>query len=749
MSQPTAEQVVLGCILRDNRIYREAAKAISGDDFSNPHLGAIFDGMCRDIAGGAMVDAATIELSFPDWGVRGINPAEPWLWLDAAVHPGYIHRAVLLVKAASLRRTGRAVFEQGLVELSDPSIDPAAAIEKANRGLVQRSRHEMESVPLYEIMQIEDETDWVIPGLLERRDRLILTGHEGLGKALDVQTPILTTAGWKTMGTLHVGDYVYGRDGKPTRVTFATGIQYDRDCYLVTFSDGAQIIADADHLWETENYYERQATARLARRGETKSRGTDQRSKMPRPKVRTTREIADTLHARGGHTLNHSIEVCQPLEGLTIDFNVSPYILGAWLGDGTTADGHFTIGDADAGWFTRKFEAEGWPVHATRAPLRHSAYGLRVALREAGVLGDKHIPDVYLGASREQRLALLQGLMDTDGTISQGEAPVCEFSVMSERLALDVWSLVTSLGIKATFSEGTASIQGRVVGTRYRIRFQTDLPVFALPRKAGRVRPLRTRRSRLRYITNVEPIDSVPVRCIQVDSPDHLYLAGRALVPTHNTTMVRQLLIAPAAGVHPFTNQEIDPITALVIDAENTAKQWKRSTRWLVNQALRVGGQDPTGRVHLALSGRVDLLDPSVLGGIHRLIDQKKPDIVFIGPLYRLAVQMNNDEQIAPVIAALDTIRDRNVALVIEAHAGHAIGPGGVRDVRPRGSSALLGWPEFGYGIRHDTSPDAGPKSFDFVAWRGAREARDWPQRLIRGEWQLGDWPWVVADPLN
>ena len=67
----------------------------------------------------------------------------------------------------------------------------------------------------------------------------------------------------------------------------------------------------------------------------------------------------------------------------------------------------------------------------------------------------------------------------------------------------------------------------------------------------------------------------------------------------------------------------------------------------------------------------------------------------------------------------------------------------GVRDVRPRGSSALLGWPEFGFGIRKDVSVDANANAFEFVAWRGAREQRDWPERLIRGDWSLGDWPWV------
>jgi replicative DNA helicase len=211
------------------------------------------------------------------------------------------------------------------------------------------------------------------------------------------------------------------------------------------------------------------------------------------------------------------------------------------------------------------------------------------------------------------------------------------------------------------------------------------------------------------------------------------------------TTLVRQLLISAAAGIHPFTLAQFDPIRVLAIDAENTARQWMRASRWMVNLAIKQAKVDPSPNVRMALSGRINLLDPLILGGIHRLIDEHKPDIVFIGPLYRLAVQMNNDEQIAPVIAALDAIRDRGVALIIEAHAGHATGPGGVRDVRPRGSSALMGWPEFGFGLRAAPIEEAGENVYDFVAWRGSREERDWPRQVRRGDWQMGDWPWVAV----
>jgi replicative DNA helicase len=205
--------------------------------------------------------------------------------------------------------------------------------------------------------------------------------------------------------------------------------------------------------------------------------------------------------------------------------------------------------------------------------------------------------------------------------------------------------------------------------------------------------------------------------------------------------MARQLILLPAAGLHPFTFERIEPIRALVIDAENTAKQWKRNSGYLAHQAQLQGGHDPAERTYMAISGRVDILDPRTQGQIHRLIDRHDPQIVFIGPLYRIAMKLNSDDEVAPVIAALDAIRDRNVALVMEAHAGHATDSTGDRGVRPRGSSALMGWPEFGFGIRPSMTDD----EYEFVAWRGQREQRDWPETLRRGNWKLAEFPWVPA----
>jgi replicative DNA helicase len=128
------------------------------------------------------------------------------------------------------------------------------------------------------------------------------------------------------------------------------------------------------------------------------------------------------------------------------------------------------------------------------------------------------------------------------------------------------------------------------------------------------------------------------------------------------------------------------------------------------------------------------------LGQVHRLIDEFEPDVLFVGPLYRLTSRaINSDDDAAPLLSALDTLRDRGVALVMEAHAGHAVSSGGDREMRPRGSAALMGWPEFGMGIRQSK---VDPSTFDLVRWRGDRDQRNWPRFMKRG----GVWSWTPTE---
>jgi recombination protein RecA len=295
----------------------------------------------------------------------------------------------------------------------------------------------------------------------------------------------------------------------------------------------------------------------------------------------------------------------------------------------------------------------------------HKAVSLPAQLRELGVLGDKHIPESYLHGSVAQRLALLQGLMDTDGTVSATGAEVgrgagaarCEFSVVSKRLASDVHELLLGLGIKATLHEGPALLKGRVVGTRYRLGFQTNLPVFRLPRKAARLIPLRTRRATLRYITTVEPVPSVPVRCIQVDHPSHTYLAGRECVPTHNTTVALHAAASAqkAGGIAAFIDAEhaLDPdyaknlgvdTDALLVSQPDTGEQAQEIADMLIRSSAidvviidsvaalvpRAEIEGEMGDTHVGLQAR---LMSQALRKLAGALNQTKTTMIFINQL--------------------------------------------------------------------------------------------------------------------
>jgi hypothetical protein len=216
---------------------------------------------------------------------------------------------------------------------------------------------------------------------------------------------------------------------------------------------------------------------------------------------------------------------------------------------------------------------------------------------------------------------------------------------------------------------------------------------------------------------------------------DRLVLTGAE--GAGKTTFVRQLALLSASGIHPTTFQRIEPVRVLVVDAENTERQWRRAVRAVTERARAKGVADPGDVVNITSGNRIDITKGSHLGEIHRLIDRHKPDVVFIGPLYKLVPKaINSDDDAAPLIVGLDSLRERDVALVMEAHAGKGTSMDGERDLRPRGSAALLGWPEFGMGLRpvHED-----PDMVAVVKWRGDRDERAWPKYLRRG----GEWPWT------
>jgi FtsK alpha domain/Ftsk gamma domain/FtsK/SpoIIIE family/4TM region of DNA translocase FtsK/SpoIIIE/LAGLIDADG-like domain len=262
-----------------------------------------------------------------------------------------------------------------------------------------------------------------------------------------------------------------------------------------------------------------------------------QRTKCTGPRVVTTQDIHGSLRVDG--YVNHSIDVCGALDHPESDLPVDPYVLGCWLGDGHSFSAQFTCADRE---IIANIETAGFEVRKQAwSPYAWGIIGLRKHLHELGLLGNKHVPDAYLRAAPKQRLALLQGLMDTDG--SNGRNGSVQFTNTNRRLAEAVVELAVSLGHKAVLREGRATLQGRDCGPKYGSTWTPPDPVFRLSRKLDRQKLTDHRGVQgVRYIVDVRPVPSRPVRCITVDAADHLYLASRSCIPTHNSVSLNVLV---------------------------------------------------------------------------------------------------------------------------------------------------------------------------------------------------------------
>lgn len=211
------------------------------------------------------------------------------------------------------------------------------------------------------------------------------------------------------------------------------------------------------------------------------------------------------------------------------------------------------------------------------------------------------------------------------------------------------------------------------------------------------------------------------------------------------TLWLRQFGITAASGIHPTTWEPLDrAVKILYVDVENSEKQWRRETQHIAQLSADKGLEPPHENIHVHCGGRMNLTRDRDLGLVHKLVDEHDPDILFIGPIYRLAPSVNNDEEASPLIAALDTLRDRGLAMLMEAHIPKSQDTNGKRNLAPRGSAALMGWPEFGLGLAASDDKFGA----DVIPWRGHRDKnRLWPTKLWTGT--RNSYPWVpdnVAD---
>jgi len=367
---------------------------------------------------------------------------------------------------------------------------------------------------------------------------LILAGR-GFGKALDLSTAIPTPSGWTRLGDIAAGDAVFDESGRPCRVTAVHEVPAPEVAYRLHFSDGTSLDACSDHQWVTWTHAERKSFLR--------SRSMRDRSRFPPewpawrsihrgPQVRTTQAIVDTFtHGTRGDT-NHCVPTCGPLELPDAALPIDPYVLGAWLGNGASASGDVFGHEDDLPHVRAQFERAGIRTTTRRDPQAFGTRGLHAALRAEGLLHAKRVPAVYLRASAAQRLALLQGLMDSDGGGSQGSGQV-EFCNTNHGLARAVVELARSLGQKPVIAEGRSTLYGVDKGPKWRVTWRPTVNVFRLPRKLAQTKRPTSQglRNHHRMIVRFERIGSRPMRCLTVDSPHSMFLAGEAMIPTHNT----------------------------------------------------------------------------------------------------------------------------------------------------------------------------------------------------------------------
>ena len=337
-----------------------------------------------------------------------------------------------------------------------------------------------------------------------------------MGKALWEETPILTSNGWSTMGNLKVGDYVYDENGNETLIIDKTTRQLNRRCYEVEFMHGEKIIADAEHDWVI-----------IDSNGKDRTITTEQMASLPPRK--TSKSSLGVKIKKSSH-IDFKSNTVLP---------INPYDFGIWLGDGFSRTNKMTIHIDD--YYEYKNN-----INLTEKKFRKGSTTCvdtilldvdKNKLKDMNQIKNKHIPESYLFTSLNNRLELLRGLMDSDGSVEKNG--VCRFYQSNLSLITDVRLLLSTLGIKSTIRSKETGYK-----TAYTLAFvYNENDIFKLPRKLERqYNNLNHKKNYHFYIRSITEVDSVPVYCITVDNPTHLFLAGKTLIPTHNCVINETLI---------------------------------------------------------------------------------------------------------------------------------------------------------------------------------------------------------------
>ncbi len=520
-----------------------------------------------------LVEAGTRVVQYGYAGAEGADVAD------------IVDRAQAEIYDVTERRTSEDFLP--LEDLLQPTMDEIDAIA-SNGGIAK-------GVPTG-FTELDEVTNGLHAGQM-----IVLAARPGMGKALALDTPLPTPTGWTTMGDVRVGDLLLDAQGHPTRVVAATDVMVGRPCYEIEFSDGTVIVADEQHQWLTDTRGSRKS-AQSAASGYNRHRNQRTLPAVRTTKEIAETLRCATGDRRLNHSVTNAQALQLPDANLLVPpYTLGAWLGDGTTASAsiTCADSEILMQIEGEGILVAPSKAKlrhylrlpaedataarmcevcgrefmpqtsqvrtcgrscGGRVRFVSPPVpaptcsqcgapssglrmcqacRNSVGSVQARLREINVLGNKHIPNNYLRGSELQRRALLAGLLDTDGTVTNGGA--VQFSVTDRRLAHDVYELVVSLGYRCQIA--TKSVKGRTDASSiaYILNFSTSDEVFRLARKMlvhkERCRAVNTSRSGSRFVTAVRAILSIPVRCVEVSNDAHMYLAGRSMVPTHNSTL--------------------------------------------------------------------------------------------------------------------------------------------------------------------------------------------------------------------
>lgn len=406
-----------------------------------------------------------------------------------------------------------------------------------NKAFVYIAEHASEHFPFFVVtMDRSYEMRWFHRLIAEKCQQLYEGSIKKLmvfmppqhGKALSVDTPVYTAnRGFVSHGELIHGDVVFSPQGTPVRVLNTT-THYLHPCEKITFADGTTLIASVNHEWGC--YIP-----------------NSDHKPIFHPRIET-QAIMTCRYDRSPYiTTNKS------LHNAPLDFDIDPYHLGVWLGDGCSDNKRMTKGASDVAFFT----ALGATIvggDKNGCNVFHFADINSHSLRSLNLLNNKHIPPIYFRGSEAQRRELLCGLMDTDGTCNR--RGTCEIVQIREQLSNDIAFLLRTLGYKPSIYVSDAKLYGRVVSKKYRICFNPDRDdlVFHLPRKAERLtkKCMSDRADKYKhFISSIEPCGEKLVNCIQVEGG--YYLVGNELIATHNSQLISRMFPAWVLGRNPDT----------------------------------------------------------------------------------------------------------------------------------------------------------------------------------------------------